>query len=121
MRWDVPPFRINQEIARIVVDVQSFGEYPTTIHEIRLVDLSNEAIVWHLLADSGTPQIHRVTLSVGPNAAQIRTPAGSYRVIVPADAAQFLLTKGKPYRIEVWGTPSKFSRRSAEFVFAQSS
>ena len=115
LRWDAPPFRVNHEVDRVVVDVQTLGEYPTTIHEIRLVDLSNEAVVWQLRADSGTPQIHRITLSVGANAAQIQTPTGSYRVVVPSTGARFVIRRVTRYRIEVWGAPSKFSRQSADF------
>jgi hypothetical protein len=119
LRWDAPPFRVNRGVDQVIIDTQTLGEYATTVHEIRLIDLSNDAVVWQLLADSGTPQIHRITLTVGPNAAQIQTPTGGYRVAVPSTGAQFVLRRGTPYRIEVWGAPSKFSRRSAEIVFPE--
>jgi hypothetical protein len=77
--------------------------------------LTDDAVVWQLLADSGTPQIHRITLTVAPNAAQIQTPTGRYRVVVPSTGAQFVRSRGTRYRIEVWGTPSKFSKQSADF------
>lgn len=41
----------------IVVDVQTLGEYPTTVDRIRLSDLNQSTVVWEIATANGTPQI----------------------------------------------------------------
>jgi hypothetical protein len=40
-----------------VVDVQTLGEYPTTVDRICLSDLNQSTVVWEIATASGTPQI----------------------------------------------------------------
>lgn len=115
LRWDAPPFHAHRRPNEIIFDVQTLGEYPTTINEIRLTSIDDGKTVWHIIAGAGVPQIHQLTLKLGINPAQMDSDSGSFRVVVPSDAAQFQLVTGKRYRIEVWGLSSKFSKQSAEF------
>jgi len=39
----------------IVVDVQTLGEYPTTVDRIRLSDLNQSTVVWEIATANGTP------------------------------------------------------------------
>jgi hypothetical protein len=37
LRWDAPPFRVKRDGDQIVVDVQTFGEYATTVTRFDLL------------------------------------------------------------------------------------
>jgi len=111
-----PPLRLLEKSTGVTVDVQTLGEYQTTIHRIRLTDRSEQRVVWEIAARSGTPQIHSLTFVAGANPATIRdVQAGEYTVLIPEAGASFVLELGRQYTIEVWGSNSDATRASATF------
>jgi hypothetical protein len=104
--------------SEITVDVQTLGEYPTTVKRIRLSERNRSAVVWEVAASDGTPQIHLFTLKPGDNPALLEANSGSYRVVVPVARPLFLLKKGAKYRVEIWGGETFLTKRSATFEFA---
>jgi len=117
LRWDAPPLRLVRTRTEITVDVQTLGEYQTTVSRIRLSDINQSAVVWELATANGTPQIHEFTLKPGENPALLESSPGTYRVVVPAGGNLFLLEKARKYRIELWGGSTIFTKRSATFEF----
>jgi hypothetical protein len=102
LRWNAPPLRLVRSSRDIVVDVQTLGEYPTTVNRIRLSDLQS-TVVWEVVTQRGTPQIHDFALKLDDNPALLEAQYGDYRVVTPNGADRFVLRKGVRYRIEVWG------------------
>jgi hypothetical protein len=99
----------------IVVDVQTLGEYPTTVDRIRLSDLNQSTVVWEIATANGTPQIDRFMLKADKNPAVLEANSGSYRLVAPTNGSGFLLRKGSKYKIELWGGNTIFTKRSATF------
>ena len=118
LRWNAPPLRIVQSRSDIVVDVQTLGEYPTTVYRIRLSDLNQSTVVWEITTANGTPQIDRFMLKADKNPAALEANSGTYRIVVPTSGSDFLLRKGSKYRIEMWGGNTIFTKRSATFQFS---
>ena len=115
LRRNAPPLGLVRTPAQVVVDVQTLGEYPTTVTRIRLTDLNHSTVVWEITADDGRAQIHTLTLNAGENPAKIDADFGKYRVIIPERADHFSLRSGTKYRIELWGGRSVLTRDSAIF------
>jgi hypothetical protein len=118
VRRDAPPLRLVRSGNEIVVDVQTLGEYPTTVSRIRLSDVSQSKIVWEVEVERGTPQIHEFSLRPDDNSPALESQYGDYRVVAPKGDSRFVLRKGVRYRIEVWGGKTDFTKRSATFSFA---
>lgn len=98
-----PPLRLAQRGSEVTIDVRTLGEYQTTVGRIRLTDVAERRVVWEIVAASGTPQIHKLTLSTGANPARLASKqAEGYRVVTPAGDS-FLLESGRRYLVEVWG------------------
>ena len=105
VRFNRPTVRLEATGAAIVVRVETLGEYPTTIRHILLKNASSGAVVFELVTENGTPQIHNFLLSAGANSITTADPQyGSYRAITPASGESFVLRPGVDYRIEIWGT-----------------
>jgi hypothetical protein len=110
-----PPLRIAKIPNGIGVDVQTLGEYPTTISRIRLSDAQSGQAIWevHAARDSqpGGPQLSRFSLSAGPNPARIEAVmAGSYDVVVPPHSDRFVLQRHVRYKLTLWGSSGNTSR-----------
>jgi hypothetical protein len=102
------PLRIVQSGNRVTIDVQTLGEYQTTVRRIRLLNKQSHEVVWELAAQTGTPQINVIDLQVGENPAVLTGVAsGTYAVVSPAGATTFGLAPGVEYEIEVWGDRKK--------------
>jgi hypothetical protein len=103
---------------QVTFNVQTLGEYPTTVNRIRLLD-SNLAIIWEVAAQNGDAQIYRLVLKAGDNSALLDADHGAYRVIEPKTGNRFVLSNGSRYRIELWGRDNVLSRRSIDFVLGR--
>jgi len=97
--------------------MQTLGEYPSDVARLRLTDTASKHVVWEVKG-RGEPQLGRVHLNVGDNAAAIADVRhGSYDVLAPAGAGTFKLEAGKRYVIEVWGKENApRTKRQAEFI-----
>lgn len=102
------PLRIVQSGDRVTIDVQTLGEYQTTVKRIRLLNMQSHEVVWELATQTGTPQINVIDLQVGENPAVLTGVAsGTYAVVSPTGATSFGLVPGVEYEIEVWGDRKK--------------
>jgi len=111
-----PQLRIERNGASAIVHVETLGEYPTTIRHIRVKEASSGKVVFELLTEGGTPQIHDFHLSVGGNSTSAADPQyGSYRVTVPASKDTFFLQQGVKYRVTVWGDAWMSSESALKF------
>jgi hypothetical protein len=117
--WMAPPLRLVQEAPGVIsVNVQTFGEYQTTVNRIRLYDFNQKTVVWEIAAQNGDAQIHQFILKAGDNSALVKTAAGAYSVVVPKGAERFTLHKGDKYQLELLNGTTIFSKSSATFDFS---
>lgn len=115
-----PPLRIIASGDMVTVDVQTLGEYRTTIDRIRLVDKSSGDTIWELKAQSGTPQIHQIELKIGENPAILNgVLSGTYAVVTPNSTGSFTLVTGVEYEISIWGSDRESSRITGTFRLAK--
>ena len=117
VRWDAPPLRLRMSASEVVVDVQTLGEYPTTITRVCLSDLSQSRVVWEIVTKHGTPQIHEFSLKPNDNPTMLDAQYGDYRVVVPIGAGHVALRRGVKYRIELWGGKTALTKTWGTFSF----
>lgn len=110
-----PPLRIVEVDGTVKVDVQTLGEYSTTVRRVRLTDRGSGRVIWEIGTASGTPQIHTMTLTAGENAAVLSAAHGEYAVVTPQAGRSFSLERGRDYLIEIWGDNASASPARAEF------
>ena len=122
-----PPLHVRHLGDEVVIDVQTLGEYQTTITRIRVSEKGRA--VWEVKAADRAPQIHTFGLRLGVNTpVPISCGGGSpsscggkeaydgFVVVSPSPWAQFYLERGKEYEVEVWGSYSWWSKASASFT-----
>jgi len=111
-----PAVKVESSGSSVIIHVETLGEYPTTIRHIRIKDTSSEKVVFELLTESGTPQIYSFRLSPGGNSTHVIDPEhGSYRVAEPSGKDTFVLQRGVPYRLTIWGDGSRSSEVDVRF------
>ena len=112
-----PQLKVVTAVDSVVVDVQTLGEYPTTVTHVRLTE-ANGPTVWEIRAEQGTPQIHKLTFVPGMNVATLAHPdSGQYEVIVPKENS-FVLDPNKTYTVELWGASGQGKPAKSDFRFA---
>jgi hypothetical protein len=114
-RRNAPPLRLVQAANEVTVDVQTLGEYPTTVNRIRLLD-ANRSVVWEVVAQNRDAQLRMLVLKSGKNPSLVEADHGAFRVVAPTGVDSFVLSHGTKYRLELWGGSGVFSRTSATFV-----
>lgn len=97
------------------MNVETLGEYPTSISRIQLKDLEGDVVLWEVEASGGVPQIWGVHLSHGANSAILVGHHGHYQTLIPRGSSTFVLYKDREYQISVWGVDGTRSA-SARFV-----
>jgi hypothetical protein len=111
-----PPLRLERSASSVIVHVETLGEYPTTVRHVQLRDDRSGKVIFELLTESGTPQIHNFRLSIGENSARVAEPEnGSYRVVEPSGKNTFSLQRGVHYRLRIWGNGSASSDTDLKF------
>ena len=107
-----PPARLSVADGVATIDVQTLGEYPTTIRRARLENKVDKSTVWEIEAAHGTPQLRAISLRVGVNSTELASPySGTYSVVVPNDSATFRLDRGTIYILELWEDPASLPRK----------
>lgn len=109
-----PPLRVVSEGQRLVVDVQTLGEYPTVLTRVRITDLKRNAVVWEVSALNQPIDVHKFELFPGENSAKLAGRGEEPDVLTPSGAV-FVLERDRPYRLEVWGASGK--RTMTRFSF----
>jgi hypothetical protein len=110
-----PPLRVHRVGDQFIVDVQTLGEYPTTVTSIRL--RRGDEVVWDVKAREKV-QIHTFRLRVGSNpsvpvacgggpppACDHPEPLDGYVATRP-ESGSFAIERGSRYRLDVWGSSS---------------
>jgi hypothetical protein len=115
LRRNAPPLRMIQAANQVTIDVQTLGEYPTTVNRIRLLDM-NRSVVWEIAAQGRAAQIRQLALRAGNNQSQVEAEYGAYRVVTPRSEDHFTLSRSMRYTIELWGSGGLLSRSSTTFV-----
>ncbi len=114
---NAPPLRIHIENGAANVDVQTLGEYPTSVARVRLRDARSGGTLWEIVHDGRIPQFRGFRLRAGDNAAALEdVEHGAYRVVAPSGGRAFGLLAGAEYTIEVWGSDEPGSVARASFV-----
>jgi len=109
---------VVQQAGAVIIDVQTLGEYQTTIGRIRLTERREGRVVWELVATGRLPQIHTVELRRGENPAVLASVrSGRYEILTPRGVDSFVLEDGKLYLIEVWGEHIDGTPASGVFEF----
>lgn len=100
---DKPPVKIQRSRDTVRVDLQTLGEYPTTISHVRLRNVRTGNTVWEIKTRSGTPQLHALTFKEGENPVALADPdSGTYTTLTPADSKTFQLNPAESYELEIW-------------------
>jgi hypothetical protein len=108
-----PPLRVTHDKGKVVIDIRTLGEYPTSVARVRLTELGKNVVVWELNVKSGEPQIDEIVLSPGANSAMLRgIQAGTYEIIVPKNSDAFVLVQSRTYTMELWGRTGRSARAS---------
>jgi hypothetical protein len=117
-----PPLHVRRTGTTFVIDVQTLGEYKTSVRRIRLT--RGREVVWEVMARDRTLQLHTIGLRIGPNPGAPQSCGGGqptacdtpeaddrFVVITPASGT-FRLEPGNEYELELWGSGSRWSRAS---------
>lgn len=109
-----PPLRITKTGDAVRVDVQTLGEYPTNVAKVRLLDPTNEAVIWEVRARGGA-QLSTFELKAGENPRAISHVAwGKMEAVIPQQPT-FTIDPSRTYIIEVWGTGLVVTRSRERF------
>lgn len=106
---NLPPLRVKVNGRQAVIDVQTLGEYPTTI---RLIEVTSkeDGVLLGLKGDANSRQIRTVTLSEGENSLKSTgLDRDGFQVLTPVGRESFVLRPGTRYRVRVandWGSVS---------------
>lgn len=97
-----PPLELQRiDGDKVVVRLETLGEYPSPIRRIKLSDTSSGSVIWEIQARTTIPQIWQVSLRAGVNPTILR--GYDYQVLHPKRSRSFHLDPGKDYKIRVWG------------------
>lgn len=109
-----PPLRITKNGGAVHIDVQTLGEYPTTVAKVRLLDATNDAVIWEVRARGGA-QLSTFELKAGANPRAISHVAWGNMEAVTPQQPTFTIDPSRPYILEVWGTGLVVTRSRARF------
>lgn len=111
-----PPLRVQPIKAGLRIDVQTLGEYQTSIDRMRLT--CGEHLRWEVKASTADAQIHGFDLVLGSNACfPGDVTVTKYHVIAPDGCRQFSIYQGEQCVLELWGNHSETSRAHAILKF----
>lgn len=104
--------RVVNVAGGVTLDVQTLGEYQTSINRIRVSDEGGK-VVWEVKArDKQAPQLHTVELRCGSNPVHIpERDLDEYDVVVPTSSNSFFLRGDTTYIAEVWDPHSLLRAR----------
>lgn len=118
-----PPLRILSHRGRVIVDVQTLGEYSSSLSYLELTECGSGTAIWRLQSSTSPVILWAFPLQAGINPVfpdkfyqgpipeEILAEAepesvgkanrADYRVVVPRDLTSFTLSSGKCYRISI--------------------
>jgi hypothetical protein len=95
----------------VTLDVQTLGEYQTSISRIRVSDDGGK-VIWEVKARGRAPQIHKINLRCGANTAHI-PEFDEYELLFPRSSEAFVLKEKRRYSVEVWAPKAPLPSRAA--------
>jgi hypothetical protein len=105
LRSGRPYIKVTHDKSSVVIDVQTLGEYPTTVSHLRLKEVSSGNVVFELLPKDRVPQLTTFPLAVGNNSVDIvDAQFGTYGIAAPNIGSTFFLRPGADYDLSIWGT-----------------
>ena len=116
-QWHSPPLHLTIQGSDAVFNMQTLGEYQTTINRIRVRESKTNSIIWEVTAEGGITQISTISLRLGINPSLPKAVYGHYRVLTPTSQDSFSLRNDIEYIFEAWGESSKYFRSSCAFEF----
>jgi hypothetical protein len=116
-----PPTREFLSDDKLLLDVQTFGNYPTTVTSLRLRETESQRVLWEAHA-GGALRISRVAFSLGQNPGSdhpVEVAEGTLEVTVPPRGVPFFLAAGVRYEVRLCGTSSRVSCVTRKFVLGK--
>jgi hypothetical protein len=99
----MPRIKVTNSPGKVVLDVQTLSEYPTTVRRVRLTDNAGQT-VWEIRTKQGTPQLHALAFVAGANSVNLASSdSGKYEIVAPKNGSQFYLKAGTEYTVQIWG------------------
>jgi hypothetical protein len=87
----------------VTVDVQTLGEYQTSISRIEVTEERTGRTIWKVLPEGHVFQINTFQLKAGANDVKLEPAWGYARAVVPHGETSFFLHPGSTYQVEVCG------------------
>jgi hypothetical protein len=113
-----PPFWLETRGTSVIVHVDRFGDYVSSISHIRISDASSGRVIYEAVAKDRdrVPCFLNFRFSVGENPTQMVDWEGdTYRVVEPQGKNTFTLQTGIKYRLRVWGDSWTYREDSFKF------
>lgn len=125
---DRPPLEVRRVGDLFLVDVQTLGEYKTSVARIRLS--RGGEVVWEVEARPPEQQIHTFPVRIGRNPGPLEDcgggpvmscdrPQGDDGFSVLVGAQSFVVERGASYLLEIWGSSAPSSRASTNLVTSE--
>ena len=108
--WLSPRLVIVPTAGGVTLDVQTLGEYMTSISRIRISD-DRGIVIWDVRAKGQVPQIWTVKLSCGSNSVFVPDHP-EYQVFAPKSST-FILHAKATYFVQVWNPHSLLPARTS--------
>jgi hypothetical protein len=112
-----PNLRLARSGDKIVVHVETLGEYPTFVKRIRLSDEDIGSTIFEALGTEKNSELYNITFSAGDNSIDLSVLGfdSYYRVLTPTAGKTFRVQPGKKYRLQMWGQSPHPSEATIEF------
>jgi hypothetical protein len=98
---------------QVIIHIDVLGKQPPDIARIRVTDIATGAIVWDVKPTTPTSKCWNrcwnLTLKAGSNPASFAAGDQQFNAFVP-QGPSFSLTRGTPYRFEVWDSKGRVER-----------
>lgn len=118
-----PPLRVLAHQGRVIIDVQTLGEYNSSLSCLELTECGSDAAIWRLRTSTTPIELWAFPLQAGMNPVLPNefyqgsiseetlarselesvgtTKQADYRVVVPKDISTFALNRSTCYRISI--------------------
>ena len=109
--------KLESKLRAILVDLQTLGEHPCNVRRVLLSEVKTGKVVWEIKAAESSPEVWKLELVAGENAADIKNQVvgGSFDVETPTAGNVFVLDLNTVYLLKVW---SENSSRPASATFS---
>lgn len=97
-----PPLKVYPDEGKVIVDVQTLGEYNSSLSNLELAECESGNIVWRLEPTSNQIELWTFPLQVGTNSSfPVVGGKADFRTAIPQNLPTFTLKRGTCYRISI--------------------